>query len=169
MEEYEINLENLVKMKRVFEVRRPSARQLPRLGQRTNCAWRLQPCLHPCIPPCTTSHHHVNADPYKPPEQEADEDGSGELDPDEFYEQLGPYLGEGLPPAAVSQLFMRIDADCGGTIDWQVRQCMGRAGMNAGAWTMQAAVGLVVARAGTMPEHRLAADSPSSLSQLDAN
>ncbi|KAL4420053.1 hypothetical protein ABPG77_007492 [Micractinium sp. CCAP 211/92] len=69
MAEYEINLENLVKMKRVFE--------------------------------------------------EADEDGSGELDPDEFYEQLGPYLGQGLPPAAVSQLFMRIDADCGGTIDWQ--------------------------------------------------
>lgn len=69
MAEYEINLENLVKMKRVFE--------------------------------------------------EADEDGSGELDPDEFYEKLGPYLGEGLRPAAVSQLFMRIDADCGGTIDWQ--------------------------------------------------
>ncbi|KAL4440619.1 hypothetical protein ABPG75_003620 [Micractinium tetrahymenae] len=69
MAEYEINLENLVKMKRVFE--------------------------------------------------EADEDGSGELDPDEFYEQLGPYLGQGLSPAAVSQLFMRIDADCGGTIDWQ--------------------------------------------------
>lgn len=52
--------------------------------------------------------------------QEADEDGSGELDPDEFYEKLGPYLGQKLSPAAVSQLFMRIDADCGGTIDWQV-------------------------------------------------
>ena len=59
--------------------------------------------------------------PTSTPGKEADEDGSGELDPDEFYEQLGPYLGQGLSTAAVSQLFMRIDADCGGTIDWQVR------------------------------------------------
>ncbi|PRW05751.1 WD repeat-containing on Y chromosome-like [Chlorella sorokiniana] len=67
--EYEINLENLIHMKRVFE--------------------------------------------------EADEDGSGELDPDEFYEKLGPYLGQSLSQAEVAQLFMRIDADCGGTIDWE--------------------------------------------------
>ena len=114
-----------------------------------------------------------------PPKQEADEDGSGELDPDEFYEKLGPYLGQSLSQAEVgagrrrraccrrgalcrsshaslrmhlgtvhghrlacfsctvifnawllprpctshnmqvAQLFMRIDADCGGTIDWE--------------------------------------------------
>lgn len=64
------------------------------------------------------------------PPQEADEDGSGELDPDEFYEKLGPYLGQGLSPAAVSQLFMRIDADCGGTIDWEVRRAAWRGTRN---------------------------------------
>ena len=58
--------------------------------------------------------------------QEADEDGSGELDPDEFYEKLGPYLGQNLKHSQVAQLFMRIDADCGGTIDWEVGA--GRAG-----------------------------------------
>jgi hypothetical protein len=52
--------------------------------------------------------------------QEADEDGSGELDPDEFFEKLGPYLGQGMSQTDCARLFMRIDADCGGTIDWQV-------------------------------------------------
>ncbi len=36
-----------------------------------------------------------------PPKQEADEDGSGELDLDEFYEKLGPYLGQSLSQAEV--------------------------------------------------------------------
>lgn len=70
MVEYEINLENLKKMKRVFE--------------------------------------------------EADADGSGELDPREFYDKLGPFLGADLTETQVAQLFIRIDADCGGTIDWEV-------------------------------------------------
>ncbi|KAL4852837.1 WD repeat-containing protein 64 [Chlorella vulgaris] len=51
--------------------------------------------------------------------EEADEDGSGELDPQEFYDKLGPFLGPNLSPTQVAQLFMRIDADCGGTIDWE--------------------------------------------------
>ncbi|GAB4819533.1 hypothetical protein N2152v2_006579 [Parachlorella kessleri] len=66
--EYEINLEALIKMKRVFE--------------------------------------------------EADEDGSGELDIEEFTQKLGPHLGRHLSEAQIAQLFLKIDADCGGTIDW---------------------------------------------------
>eukprot|EP00887_Chlorella_sp_A99_P002238 scaffold10.g2238.t1 len=69
MAEYEINLDNLLNMKRIFE--------------------------------------------------EADEDGSGELDPSEFYEKLGPFLGNEMTEAQISHLFMKIDADCGGTIDWE--------------------------------------------------
>ncbi|KAG2424023.1 hypothetical protein HXX76_014847 [Chlamydomonas incerta] len=55
--------------------------------------------------------------------EEADEDGSGELDIDEFCDKLGPYLGDvvGYPLKSredVRQLFMKIDADAGGTVDW---------------------------------------------------
>lgn len=50
--------------------------------------------------------------------QDADDDGSGELDCEEFCEQLGPYLGKGLSKQQIMQLFMKIDADCGGTVDW---------------------------------------------------
>lgn len=49
---------------------------------------------------------------------EADEDGSGELDMDEFCTKLGPHLGTNLTRQQVSQLFMKIDADAGGTVDW---------------------------------------------------
>jgi hypothetical protein len=52
--------------------------------------------------------------------QAADEDGSGELDIDEFCSQLGPHLGFNLRPQQVAQLFMKIDADAGGTVDWCV-------------------------------------------------
>ena len=50
--------------------------------------------------------------------QDADDDGSGELDCDEFCEQLGPYLGKDLSKQQIMQLFMKIDADAGGTVDW---------------------------------------------------
>eukprot|EP00775_Hariotina_reticulata_P009116 gene9116-9285_t len=48
----------------------------------------------------------------------ADEDGSGELDIDEFCAKLGPHLGVNLRRQQVAQLFMKIDADAGGTVDW---------------------------------------------------
>jgi hypothetical protein len=51
--------------------------------------------------------------------QEADEDGSGELDINEFAEKLGPYLGGNLSIDAIKQLFLKIDADAGGTVDWE--------------------------------------------------
>ena len=57
--------------------------------------------------------------------QEADEDGSGELDLDEFCEKLGPYLGQNLSREQIVQLFMKIDADAGGTVDWWVGACWG--------------------------------------------
>ena len=50
--------------------------------------------------------------------QDADEDGSGELDIDEFCEKLGPYLGGNLTTSDIRQLFLKIDADAGGTVDW---------------------------------------------------
>ena len=53
-----------------------------------------------------------------PHAQAADEDGSGELDIDEFCAKLGPHLGVNLKPQQVAQLFMKIDADAGGTVDW---------------------------------------------------
>eukprot|EP00878_Enallax_costatus_P028786 GHUV01031129.1.p1 GENE.GHUV01031129.1~~GHUV01031129.1.p1 ORF type:complete len:131 (+),score=45.56 GHUV01031129.1:316-708(+) len=48
----------------------------------------------------------------------ADEDGSGELDIDEFCSKLGPHLGFNLKRQQVAQLFMKIDANAGGTVDW---------------------------------------------------
>ena len=42
----------------------------------------------------------------------------GELDAESFNEKLGPTFGAGLSKAALAQLFMKIDADCGGTVDW---------------------------------------------------
>ena len=56
--------------------------------------------------------------------QAADEDGSGELDVDEFCAKLGPHLGVNLKPQQVAQLFMKIDADAGGTVDWCADMCM---------------------------------------------
>ena len=117
--EYEINLENLVKMKRVFEVRCP----LPSPPRRHAACAPAAPARCPrstCrCPPPTRPPTRLPARPSARP-QEADEDGSGELDPGEFYEKLGPYLGQALSEAQVALLFMRIDADCGGTIDWEV-------------------------------------------------
>ncbi len=50
--------------------------------------------------------------------QSADEDGSGELDIEEFCDKLGPHLGQGLTRTQIAQLFLKIDADAGGTVDW---------------------------------------------------
>jgi Ca2+-binding EF-hand superfamily protein len=36
----------------------------------------------------------------------------------EFCDQLGPYLGKNLSKEEVEQLFMKIDANAGGTVDW---------------------------------------------------
>lgn len=69
-----------------------------------------------------TSRSHQRHHPRRPTLQSADQDGSGELDIDEFCEKLGPYLGKDLTRTQVAQLFLKIDADAGGTVDW----CVGR-------------------------------------------
>jgi len=51
--------------------------------------------------------------------EEADDDGSGELDINEFIDKLGPHLGGNLTRDQITQLFMKIDADAGGTVDWE--------------------------------------------------
>eukprot|EP00798_Chlamydomonas_sp_ICE-L_P024012 gene24012-9585_t len=64
----------------------------------------------------------INVDQLKMLKQifdEADDDGSGELDIDEFCEKLGPHLGGNLTRQQISQLFLKIDADAGGTVDWE--------------------------------------------------
>jgi len=55
--------------------------------------------------PYITNNHQLQAE-------------GGELDADSFNEKLGPTFGAGLSKAALAQLFMKIDADCGGTVDW---------------------------------------------------
>lgn len=209
--EYEINLENLIHMKRVFEVRW-RARGMP---DRLDCELPITRAVSRRRRPSALAMLHAPR-PVRSPSlcpllpQEADEDGSGELDPDEFYEKLGPYLGQSLsqaevgaaagaggrashapprrglmhsahlvsadnavckqkslsqplvaavqqslpgcrptpaPAPQVAQLFMCIDADCGGTIDWDefvnyfFLQVGGLPLVSAGLW---AAVWLIV-------------------------
>jgi Ca2+-binding EF-hand superfamily protein len=52
--------------------------------------------------------------------QAADEDGSGELEMTEFLEKLGPLIGseENMSMREVAKLFMKIDADSNGGVDW---------------------------------------------------
>ena len=50
--------------------------------------------------------------------QTADEEGTGELDMKTFKEKMAPHLGQGITDAELVQLFMKIDADCGGAVDW---------------------------------------------------
>lgn len=42
----------------------------------------------------------------------------GELTQDEFFEKLSPFLGTKASREAMAQTFMKIDADCGGTVNW---------------------------------------------------
>ena len=46
----------------------------------------------------------------------ADDDGSGELNLREFIAAFGKVLGKGLNYKQLNQLFMRIDADSGGSV-----------------------------------------------------
>ncbi|KAK9863898.1 hypothetical protein WJX84_009415 [Apatococcus fuscideae] len=42
----------------------------------------------------------------------------GELTQEEFFEKLSPFLGTKTSREAMAQTFMKIDADCGGTVSW---------------------------------------------------
>jgi len=75
--------------------------------------------------------------------EEADEDGSGELDIDEFTEKLGPHLGGNLSHGEIRQLFLKIDADAGGTVDWEeftnymfLERAQEAAGANSENWRL---------------------------------
>ena len=46
----------------------------------------------------------------------ADDSGDGELDLNEFIRAFGRVLGKGLNYKQLNQLFMRIDADSGGSV-----------------------------------------------------
>jgi len=48
----------------------------------------------------------------------ADDSGDGELSLNEFIAAFGKVLGKGLKYKQLNQLFMRIDADSGGSVDW---------------------------------------------------
>lgn len=51
--------------------------------------------------------------------QTADEEGTGELDIETFKAKMAPHMGQDISDTELVQLFMKIDADCGGTVDWQ--------------------------------------------------
>ncbi|KAG9390326.1 EF-hand domain pair [Carpediemonas membranifera] len=68
----------------------------------------------------------------------ADVDGGGDLDQQEFVEAFQSILGEGLSDKELTQLFMKIDANSDGNVDWEefinymVFQEGGRDGMGQG-------------------------------------
>ena len=135
----EINLDQLKVLKEIFDVRVQQhaqqhklshGRVLPRMllniiaaprgGLVYGSCWTGVNYFMPCIglsmrgvtPMCRLMHACMQA---------ADEDGSGELDIDEFCEKLGPHLGGNLTVPEIRQLFLKIDADAGGTVDWYER------------------------------------------------
>ena len=50
--------------------------------------------------------------------QEADENGSDGLDIDEFKAAFGQILGKGKNEQQMAIMFMKIDTNCDGTVDW---------------------------------------------------
>mmetsp|Transcript_13415 Transcript_13415/g.44193 ORF Transcript_13415/g.44193 Transcript_13415/m.44193 type:complete len:870 (+) Transcript_13415:164-2773(+) len=50
--------------------------------------------------------------------QEADDDGSGGIELDEFVSSFGSLLGDHLTEMQLAHLFMKIDADSNGSVDW---------------------------------------------------
>lgn len=50
--------------------------------------------------------------------ESADKDGGNDLDEKEFIEHFGDVIGKGMNPKQLRSLFMKIDADAGGTVDW---------------------------------------------------
>lgn len=134
----EINLEQLKLLKEIFEVWAACVL----VGKSTSKSTHSGPWCPPlgsdplllarCSTPCLLFATYLllllpyttapSPPPLPPlcPTQAADEDGSGELDVEEFCAKLGPHLGVNLKPQQVAQLFMKIDADAGGTVDWWV-------------------------------------------------
>ena len=49
---------------------------------------------------------------------EADIDKGGELDIDEFTDAFGSILAKNMNPKQLNQLFMKIDADSNGSVEW---------------------------------------------------
>lgn len=50
--------------------------------------------------------------------KEADENGSDGLDIDEFRSAFGQILGKGKNDQQMAIMFMKIDTNCDGTVDW---------------------------------------------------
>lgn len=48
----------------------------------------------------------------------ADTDKGGALELEEFIEAFGTIIGKGMTPKQLRQLFMRIDADSNGSVEW---------------------------------------------------
>jgi Ca2+-binding EF-hand superfamily protein len=50
--------------------------------------------------------------------ESADVDGGNDLDETEFIEHFGDVIGKGMKGKELKMLFMKIDADAGGSVDW---------------------------------------------------
>jgi Ca2+-binding EF-hand superfamily protein len=48
----------------------------------------------------------------------ADTDKGGALEIDEFIEAFGEIIGKNMTPKQLNQLFMKIDADSNGSVEW---------------------------------------------------
>ena len=69
----------------------------------------------PSASACSAEHGNAVS---KPSLQESPNEFNLELTIEEFREKIGPHLGAGTTLTDIDQLFMKIDADCGGTVDW---------------------------------------------------
>lgn len=69
-----------------------------------------------CVVVTYSSHVvlHISITMY----QEADENGSDGLDIDEFRAAFGQILGKGKNDQQMAIMFMKIDTNCDGTVDW---------------------------------------------------
>ena len=121
--ERDINLEQLAAMRQAFEVTEGAARHyLPcHICQDT---WIFSPNRHATqvsaagfsfASAYTAEHGNARS---KPSVQESPNEFNLELTIEEFREKIGPHLGAGTTQTDMDQLFMKIDADCGGTVDW---------------------------------------------------
>ena len=121
--ERDINLEQLAAMRQAFEVTESAARHhLPcHICQDTYMftlcrrVMQVSEAGFPSASTCPAKHGSASRQLFL---QESPNEFNLELTIEEFREKIGPHLGPSTSQTEMDQLFMKIDADCGGTVDW---------------------------------------------------